>query len=491
MKRLAPLVLLLVCVGFNLASTNLLWADSSEVTDEYTITLGPQVEAIPGDPAFLLPVKVSFSQPTVQIHIILNYDQNLLTPTLLAPNMFFQSFTYDISLPGTIKMDLTTELPPPPAIPPIHNDTTVAWLSFRVTTMDIGYDYLTHLSYVEYPLTPYPDNFIVLANDDIIASPPLNLVIGDVIIWHPDYGDINVNTYAWEIGDAVTFLNYFMGLTTFTRRQYANSDCNRDGVQATISDLVFLLRTISGSIAGSSELMPIITGANTWRPSLSLDQIAGNKTERTRKMLIDSEIPLGGASFEFDLGQDPLDVEEIHLGTAADSARLLCSLQGNKLKVSVVNVNGHDQAFACGNLFSIVFDNSESEISEKLKLTNAEFSNDFGQAVTAEYVLMGPDEDEAQKNLGFDLNLSGYPNPFNSSITVGFTIPSDGNYQLVAYDVLGRKVKTLWDGYHKAGSEDVVWNGTDSQHTPVASGTYFLRLHGDSGSRSLRLFLLK
>jgi hypothetical protein len=491
MKRLAPFVLLLVCVGFNLASTNSLWAESSEITDEYTITLGPQVEAIPGDPAFLLPVKVSFSQPTVQVHIVLSYDQNLLTPTLLAPNMFFQSFTYDISLPGTIKMDLITELPPPPNIPPIHNDTTVAWLSFRVTTMDIGYDYLTHLSYIEYPLTPYPDNFIVLANDDMIASPPLNLVIGDVIIWHPDYGDINVNTYAWEIGDAVTFLNFFMGLTTFTRRQYANSDCNRDGVQATISDLVFLLRTISGNIAGPSDLMPTNLGTSTWRPSSGEDQISGNTTGHTRSILIDGEIPLGGASFEFDLGQAPLDIREIHLGAAADSARLLCSLQGNKLRVSVVNFNDHNQAFACGNLFSMVFDNSESEISENLKLTNSEFSNDFGQSVAATYELIGPDGEEAQLNSNYDLNLTGYPNPFNGSITVSFAVPSDGIYQLAAYDILGRKVKMLWDGYHKAGSEAIVWNATDSQQNPVASGTYFLRLHGDSGSRSMRLFLLK
>jgi hypothetical protein len=360
--------------------------------------------------------------------------------------------------------------------------------------MDIGYDYLTHLNYIEYPLTPYPDNFIVLENNDRIASPPMNLIIGDVIIWHPDYGDINVNTYPWEIGDAVTFLNYFMGLTSFTRRQYANSDCNRDGVQATISDLVFLLRTISGNIAGPSDILPTGASGPTWNPDGETPRLASSSSGtagQMRRLAIDSEIPLGGASFEFDLGQEPLTIDEIRLGPAADSARLLCSLQGNKLRVSVVNFGGHGGAFACGDLFYMIFDNSESEITENLRLISAEFSNDFGQAVIARYSLDGTESEEIQSGSGVKLGLSGYPNPFNGTTRISLVVPADGNYQLAAYDVLGRQITQLWNGRLSAGNTEIFWDATDSDQNPVASGTYFLRLHGDDGSCSMRLYLLK
>jgi flagellar hook assembly protein FlgD len=89
------------------------------------------------------------------------------------------------------------------------------------------------------------------------------------------------------------------------------------------------------------------------------------------------------------------------------------------------------------------------------------------------------------------MTLGGYPNPFNNSISISMNLASDGNYQLAIYDILGRRVKTLLDGFQFAGRQSIIWDGTDDLRSSVASGTYFMRLKGIGGTRSMKLNLLK
>jgi len=85
---------------------------------------------------------------------------------------------------------------------------------------------------------------------DLIPRDEVEFVAGSVFIKKPaDYliGDLNLNGIAYEVGDAVRFINYFiygesMALNTAQR---ANGDCNGDGLQATVADLVFLIRIIT------------------------------------------------------------------------------------------------------------------------------------------------------------------------------------------------------------------------------------------------------
>jgi hypothetical protein len=454
------------------------------ITDTYQISFGPQMEAIPGDPAFLVPLRISVTQPTDIIELIFSYDPVLLTPTLLAPNMFFQSFTYDKSMPGLIRMALTTDLPPPQYIPPILGDTIFGWISFRVTTRDIGYDYLTHITYYEDPITPYPDNHIVLDNRDIIASPPLELVQGDILVWHPNYGDINLNGYPFEIGDAVLFLNYFMGLTQFSRRQYANSDCNRDGIQASISDLVFMLRRISGDTTFSAPLSSTEIAGLYKLPGTTSDQTL-LPSDSHCDLTIDGDISLGGASFTIDLSGDKIKPKAVLLDSSASFMQLFCSLNDDILKVTVVNLDGRNPSFSGGKLFSIVYPGQEGST----EIINAEFSDNEGYAATPTYRLNCSQANSETRESS--IKISGYPNPFNGRVSIAYYLPSDGNYAFSIYDILGRKTKTLFTGQRKAGSGNVLWDATSDDGLSVASGTYFFRLQGDTGWNTMKLFLLK
>ena len=82
----------------------------------------------------------------------------------------------------------------------------------------------------------------------------------------------------------------------------------------------------------------------------------------------------------------------------------------------------------------------------------------------------------AAKVLALDPN---YPNPFNPSTNIAFTVPEDGKASLRIYNLLGQEVATLFDGVAQAGK--IYQKTFDASRLP--SGLYFSRL--DFGGRSL------
>jgi hypothetical protein len=90
-----------------------------------------------------------------------------------------------------------------------------------------------------------------------------------------------------------------------------------------------------------------------------------------------------------------------------------------------------------------------------------------------------------------DVALTNYPNPFNPSTTIAFTLPQSGNATLEVYDLLGRQVVTLMDGFQTAGEHLVPWDGRNRFGESVASGIYFYRLTTESESVSKKMLLLK
>jgi hypothetical protein len=63
-----------------------------------------------------------------------------------------------------------------------------------------------------------------------------------------------------------------------------------------------------------------------------------------------------------------------------------------------------------------------------------------------------------------------FPNPFNPSTTIRYSLPSSANVRLSVFDVLGREIAALVNGEQSAGWNQAQWNAT------VASGLYFYRL---------------
>ncbi|MGD8779826.1 MAG: T9SS type A sorting domain-containing protein [Ignavibacteria bacterium] len=79
-----------------------------------------------------------------------------------------------------------------------------------------------------------------------------------------------------------------------------------------------------------------------------------------------------------------------------------------------------------------------------------------------------PSQEEITTDIEEELTLSNYPNPFNPTTTINYSIPSEGRVQVRIYDILGREVETLVNEIGSAGTHKVEWNGSR-----YSSGIYF------------------
>jgi sugar lactone lactonase YvrE len=90
------------------------------------------------------------------------------------------------------------------------------------------------------------------------------------------------------------------------------------------------------------------------------------------------------------------------------------------------------------------------------------------------------------------LLTQNYPNPFNPSTQIEYDLPNAGEVSLIVYDILGREITTLANGFHEAGIYTARWDASAQ-----ASGVYIARVKvsGGGGStvftRNIKLVLTK
>ncbi len=89
------------------------------------------------------------------------------------------------------------------------------------------------------------------------------------------------------------------------------------------------------------------------------------------------------------------------------------------------------------------------------------------------------------------LVAKNYPNPFNPSTQITFTIQQDGPVQIQVYNIQGQLIRTLLDEYKQAGTHHVNWNGLDQKGVRVASGTYVYRITTSEHTLTQQMTLTK
>ena len=79
-----------------------------------------------------------------------------------------------------------------------------------------------------------------------------------------------------------------------------------------------------------------------------------------------------------------------------------------------------------------------------------------------------------------------YPNPFNPSTDISFSLPMDNHVRLSAYDVRGQEVDVIFEGAQSIGKHSYTWNATN-----LPSGVYYIRLQAGSMVTSQKALLIK
>jgi hypothetical protein len=151
----------------------------------------------------------------------------------------------------------------------------------------------------------------------------------------------------------------------------------------------------------------------------------------------------------------------------ADSGKVLPSFSVNQLK-------------AAYNYFFVMNDGSYGVHNAKYAIGILQKSMDIITGVeTVSYDL--PETYSITQN---------FPNPFNPTTEIQFGVPRDSRVQIIIYDILGRKVKTLVDNEMAPGTYKAIWDGRDDNGLGVASGVYLYRIVAKSSSISGQDFVL-
>ena len=97
----------------------------------------------------------------------------------------------------------------------------------------------------------------------------------------------------------------------------------------------------------------------------------------------------------------------------------------------------------------------------------------------------GTENDKEQIPTEYTL-YQNFPNPFNPTTTIKYDLPKSGNIELVIYDILGRKVKTLVNETREAGRYEVKWDASS-----VSSGVYIYQLRSEDYINTKKMILLR
>jgi len=85
-----------------------------------------------------------------------------------------------------------------------------------------------------------------------------------------------------------------------------------------------------------------------------------------------------------------------------------------------------------------------------------------------------------------------FPNPFNPSTTIKYSLPETGPVTIDLYNMLGQKINRLLDGVKKEpGVYQIIWDGKNQSGEPVASGIYFLQLKTKKSNHFIKMILTR
>jgi len=90
------------------------------------------------------------------------------------------------------------------------------------------------------------------------------------------------------------------------------------------------------------------------------------------------------------------------------------------------------------------------------------------------------------------LSLEGnFPNPFNPSTLIRYTLETPVHATIRIYSVLGEEIRTLVDEFQPAGTNSVVWDGRNAGGTQASSGVYLYRIEAGLNVRTGKMLLTK
>ncbi len=158
------------------------------------------------------------------------------------------------------------------------------------------------------------------------------------------------------------------------------------------------------------------------------------------------------------------------------------------LSVAYDNTNLDILKGARDNTFVIIFD-VDSAPSDAIADIPYSFKDNKGNVWSYSIHVKANTDDAGLE--AFDSLYENFPNPFNPTTTIKYSLKESKHTKLVIYNSLGQVIRTLVNDVQDAGVHTIQWNGCDDYGLNVASGLYFYRLKAGSYLKTRRMMLIE
>ena len=164
---------------------------------------------------------------------------------------------------------------------------------------------------------------------------------------------------------------------------------------------------------------------------------------------------------------------EVRVASTGASGQLALQLDGRSLGVLSVPNTGGWQSWRTLALRDVPIERGEHLLTHLAQRGGYNFG-------LMRFVLKQETGVDRHQQAPADFRLeANFPNPFNTSTVIAFSLPRTQAVRLEVLSLDGRLVKTLADGELPAGRHAVVWNGKNDWEQSVASGVYAVRMSAE------------
>jgi hypothetical protein len=312
------------------------------------------------------------------------------------------------------------------------------------------------------------DNTLSDSSGYVLVHP--NLTDGQVGVLGPGQvllGDINLNGVPYEAADLVLFVNHLINPVTFpfTTVQVQATDINTDGIPLSVADLVFLLNIINGNI--QPPLKPVDDQSIV---ELRIAENGGNLLD----IITNANVEVAG--YLIKINHPGLVLEQPQNNSGLQMA---CHDDGDVLTVLIYDPDCRGLNRGEHSLFTTSIVSGQRQIGFP-NIGEIQVADPYGRMLNSQATV--PDAYEL---------FESYPNPFNSSTSIGFAIANKTTVGLDIFNITGGLVRHLAQAEFGPGRHDLVWNGCDDHGQAVASGIYFYRIKADDFYEVKKTTLIK
>ncbi len=433
------------------------------------------IGGIAGNPAVYLPINLISSQTVYGIQYDFFYDYSLFGVDSVVTSVRTPEYVvYDNigGVPGEVRVvafGLANE-------PVLVDDTTTAVL-YMVMSIDpvaTPGDYPVYIEEGWESVDPNPD------------IPSLPLVTDSGIIQVDTPGDVNLDKLI-NVADLVNVVAYVIGNYGFSPRQFDVADVVINDT-VNVFDLVAIVNHIFGIPFSPAPAQSYEGGFA--KVSLDYGDTPGGSSDL---LIVRSELPVAVAGAELEISYDPsvLRLEAPRPTIDAEQMALRYRDDGNgKMKVLMYYTNPFDakNLIASGTVELVEIPlkakaNVTAGNKSQLRLSKALLSTSTSESIVVEGV-------DTVLPSSFQLSHN-YPNPFNPSTVIEFSLTTTAKVKLNIYNILGQNVKSLINETMPAGAHQVVWDATNGEGQRIATGVYLYKLQVNDKSDTKKMMFLK